>query len=189
MRSLCFYGEVMEHKAKPTGRPSDFYVIGLVLTGAIFWALTLFQESFIALYQLLAIVFFGAAIYLLIRYRLTVFCLRIEGRNGASADIHTAMAEELDFVVEKIRGKGRVPLARLSLDQLDRVDVIPYSDLKKLPGVASLYRYQADMSPEEGTLMIFKNEDRDIAIFTDLSPEMMKFLKKTVSYNFSGDGK
>ena len=176
----------MKHVAKPTGRPSDFYMIGFIITGAIFWALTMIQESHLALYQFLAVVMFSGAIYLLMRYRLTVFTLKIEGTNGADTDIGLAMAEELDLVIIRNRGKDGIPLARLSLDKLDFVDRIPYDSLKERAGSASLFRYQPDMSPDSGILMIFRNDDRDIAIFTELSDEMFRFLKKTASFNQEG---
>lgn len=175
----------MEHTSKPTGCPSDFYALGLVIAGVILWVISSYQKSFTALYQLIAVVMFGAAMYLLIRYRLTVFRFRIEGLNGATVDISTAMAEELDFVVEKLRGKTGVALARLSLDKLRRAEIIPYSSLKEVTAKASLFRYHADMSPEEGMLLVFKNEGRDIAIFTTLPDDMSSFLKKIVGYNLT----
>ncbi len=176
----------MEYKTKPTGKPSDFYAIGLCLTGVIFWILTIVQNSFIALYQLIAVIMFGAAMYLLIRYRLTVFRFRIEGRNGADADIHTAMPAELDFVVEKMRGKGAVPLARLSLDELKSVKTVSVESLKDTAKELSLFKYHPDMSPDEGVLIVFSGGAKDIGIFSCLSPEMFKILEKTASDNLAG---
>lgn len=176
----------MEYKTTPTGKPSDFYAIGLVVAGAIFWGLTFVQDSLIALYQLIAVIMFGAAMYLLIRYRLTVFRFRIEGRNGADADIRTSMPEELDFVVEKNRGKGAVPLARLSLDELKSVNVVSTESLKESAKELSLFKYHPDMSPDEGVLMVFAGSSKDIGIFSCLSSEMLAFLEKTASDNLIG---
>ena len=173
----------MEYKTKPTGRPSDYYAIGLALIGIIFWGLTAVQDSFIALYQLIAVIMFGAAMYLLIRYRLTVFRFRIEGRNGADADIYTSMPEELDFVVEKMRGKGAVPLARLSLNEIKSVKVVPADSLKENAKELSLFKYHPDMSPDEGVLMVFAGGTKDIGIFSCLSSEMFAFLEKTAMNN------
>ncbi|MBE6708529.1 MAG: hypothetical protein E7578_04715 [Ruminococcaceae bacterium] len=176
----------MEYKTKPTGKPSDFYAIGLVVTGAIFWRITFVQDSLIALYQLLSVIMFGAAMYLLIRYRLTVFSFRIEGRNGAVVDIRTAMPEELDFVVGKMRGKGAVPLARLSLDELKSVKTVSTELLKDKARELSLFKYHPDMSPDEGVLIVFSGGAKDIGIFSCLSSEMLAFLEKTASDNLRG---
>lgn len=173
----------MKHKTKPTGKPSDYYVLGLVLGGLVFWMLSGKVRLPAALFQLIALVMFAAALYLLIRYRLTVFCLRIEGKNGSAVEVHTAMPEELDLVIERMRGNGSVALARLSLSDLKRAEVIKYAQLHEKAGGASIYKYQADMSPEEGILLVFGADGRDIAIFTDLPPEMFNFLSKTADSN------
>jgi len=186
MRSLCFISDIMEYKAKPTGRPSDYYVIGLFGAGGIFWILPNFQKSFAAFYQFIAILMFSAAMYLLIRYRLTVFRFRVEGRNGDGFDIRAAMPEELDFVVEKSRGKGSLALARLSLGQLKSVSAVVYKELHDLTKDASLYKYYADMSPDEVVLVIFDDGERDIAMAVDLSQEMINFLKSVAKQNLSG---
>lgn len=177
----------MKYKGKPTGRPADFYVIGLVIGGAVFWSLTYFQKSLVALYQLIAVIMIGVSLYLLIRYRLTSFLIKIEGRNGAETDINTAMPEELDFVVERIRGKTSVVLARLSLSDLKRAETVQYGRLRELTEGASLYRYQANMSPEEGVLLLYRSSERDVAIFTDMSSEMLSFLKVIVERNLRVD--
>lgn len=173
----------MDHKTTPTGRPSDYYIIGLVLAGAVFWSLTYFDGSPVALYQLIAFAMFAAAVYLLIRYRLTVFRLKIEGRNGDVADLALAIPSELDFTVERMLGSKVTPLARLSLAELRSVDLVPYVRLKELGAGKSLYRYQADLDPDEGALLVFETDGKEIAIFTDLPPEMFNFLKKCADHN------
>lgn len=183
MRSYCFIAEIfdycnMEYKSKPTGRPADFYMLGLVLTGGVFWSLTYFQKALTALYQLCAVVMVGVAMYLLIRYRLTIFCLRIECKNGVTVDMRTAIPEELDFVAERVQGRKTVPLARLSLSELKRAERVRYEELREAAADASLYKYYADMSPEEGCLLVFSEAERDIAIFTELSPVMFTYIRK-----------
>ncbi len=173
----------MEYKSKPTGRPVDFYILGLVLTGGVFWSLTYFQKTLTALYQLVAVVLIGVAMYLLIRYRLTLFCFRIEGKNGVVVDIRTAIPNELDFVAERVQGRKTVPLARLSLSELKRAERVRYEELREAAADASLYKYYADMSPEEGCLLIFADRGRDIAIFTELSHSMMAYMKKIAAEN------
>lgn len=176
----------MEYSPKPTGRPADYYIIGSVLGGAVFWVLTYFVKSYVALYQLISFALFAFAIYILTRYRLTLFRFRIEGRNGVVIDdIYLAMPDELDFVAERMRGKNPQTLARLSLDGLKSAKAVPYQNLRGLAGKASLYRYQADMSPETGVLLIFRGEGADTAIFTDLPTDMLDFLRKTVEVNVS----
>ncbi|MBQ7826796.1 MAG: hypothetical protein IJ386_00850 [Clostridia bacterium] len=175
----------MKHKTSPTGKPADYYVIGLILGGLAFWLLTKQAASFAALFQLVSLCMFAAALFILIRYRLTVFHLRIEGKDGAAVDVHTAMPEELDLVIEEKRGKRYVTLARLSLVDLKRAEVVKYSKLRetvKTKG-ASVFKYQADMSPEEGCLLIFDHRGDTVAIFTDLSSEMLGFLKKVADAN------
>lgn len=175
----------MKYKTSPTGKPCDYYVIGLVLAGLAFWLLTNYGKSFSALLQLVSLCMFAAALFLLIRYRLTVFCLRIEGKDGAAVDVKTAMAEELDIVIERMRGKSYVTLLRLSLCHLTQAESISYGQLKeKAKSIgASVFKYQADMSPDEGCLLVFRNGDDIAAIFTDLPPEMFNFLKKTAESN------
>ena len=185
MRSLCFIWGIMEYKTKPSGHPSDYYAIGLVITGIVFWAVTFIHDSYIALYQLASVLCIGAAMYFLIRYRLTVFRFRIEGRNGSDVDIRAAMAEELDFVVEKMRGKDGVAMARLSLDQLKSAKTVKYVELKELTKEMSLYRYHPNMSPEEGALIVFSDRERDIAIFTDIPTDILAFLERIASYNLT----
>lgn len=175
----------MKHKTSPTGKPADYYVIGLVLGGLAFWLLTRQVPHLAALFQLVSICMFAAALFILIRYRLTVFHLRIEGKNGDAVDLHTAMPEELDLVIEENRGKRYVTLLRLSLCCLTGADIVKYSELQKIAKEkgASVFKYQADMSPEEGCLLIFDNHGDKAAVFTDVSPEMMSFLKRTVHVN------
>lgn len=176
----------MEYKSKPTGRPSDFYVFGLVVTGIVFWTLPMLESKLTALYQLIAILMFSAGMYLLIRYRLTVFTFVVEGRNGDVVDIRTAMPSELDFVVKKMRGNNPMILARLSLDELKSVETVRYSEVKEKSAGASLFKYHANMSPEETVLVVFGGDDRDIAMTVDLSAEMMTFLGRITESNLGG---
>ncbi len=168
----------MKFDSKPTGMPVNLYIFGLAVTGIVFWTLPRFQPELTALYQLVSMLFFAGALYLLIRYRLTVFRLRIEGKNGDAVDLRYAMPSELDFAAERVQGKKILPLARISLDRLKSIDRVRYSELKSAVHGASLYKYYAAMSPEEGYLLIFDDDDRDIAIFTELSSDMFVFLKK-----------
>ncbi len=177
----------MKHKTKPTGKPADYYVLGLIPGGIVFWILAGKVRLPAAIFQLVALCMFAAALFILIRYRLTVFSLRIEGKNGSAVDVHTAMPHELDLVIERMRGNGAVALARLSLDLLKWAEVIKYDRLKEIAGGASVFRYQADMSPEEGILLVFRMDGRDVAIFTDLPPEMFNFLKRIAESNL-GEG-
>ena len=184
MRSLCFLlSFIMQYKTKPTDKPSDYYMFGLGLGGIAFWIISSYGRMLTALFQFISIAMLAFALFILLRYRLTSFCLKIEGKNGAAADVSCAMAEELDFVVERLRGKNPVTLARLSLGDLKRADVVRYSDLATAAKGASLYKYQADMSPDEGVLLIFGTEDTNIAIFTDMPGDMRDLLKRTADNN------
>ena len=177
----------MKHKTRPTGKPADYYVLGLIPGGIVFWILAGKVKFPAAILQLVALCMFAAALFILIRYRLTVFCLRIEGKNGSAVDVHTAMPHELDLVIERMRGSGSLALARLSLDLLKRAEVVKYDRLKEITEGASVFKYQADMSPEEGILLVFRENGRDIAIFTDLPPEMFNFLRSIAESNLGED--
>lgn len=168
----------MEYNSKPTGKPADYYILGLVIAGGALWSLTYFQKSLTALFQLCAVIMFGIAMYLFVRYRLTVFRMRIEVRHGALTSLDTAMPEELDFVAERVQGKKTVPLARLSLDRLRRAEVVRYDKLRDASGNASLYKYHVDMSPTEGGLLVFSDDSGDVALFCELSTDMLVYLKR-----------
>ena len=188
MRSLCFiWMIIMQYETKPTGKPSDYYMLGLGLGGIAFWIISEYVQKLAALFQFLAIVMFALGLFILLRYRLTTFRLRIEGKNGAAVDVSSALPEELDFVIDRMRGKNPVTLARLSLDNLKRAETVRYGDLADAAKGASLYKYQADMSPDEGVLLVFKADGADVAIFTDMPPEMIGFLKRNAESNL-GEG-
>ncbi len=173
--------EHMEYISKPTGRPVDLYIFGLAVTGAVFWSLTYFNKRLTALYQLIGMIMFGVALYFLIRYRLTSFRLKIEGKNGVPCNLAAALPCETDFVAERVQGRKSLPLARLSLDRLRSAEVIRGNELKAKANGASLYRYHGDMSPDEGCLLVFDDDGGEVAIFTELSAEMMAHLRKTVA--------
>ena len=158
-------------------------MIGLGLGGIAFWIIANYGKAFTALYQLISISMLAVAMFILIRYRLTVFCLRIEGKNGTAVDVSSAMPEEPDFVVERMRGKTTVALARMSLDCLRRAEVVKYDRLRDAVSGATVYKYQADMAPDEGCLLVFSLDGSKVAIFTDMPPEMFNFLKKTACEN------
>lgn len=168
----------MEYNSKPTGKPADYYMLGLVIAGVALWSLTYWYKEFTALYQLGAMVMFGIAMYLLIRHRLTVFRLKIEVKHGSAANLDTAMPDELDFVAERVQGRKTVPLARMSLSKLKRAEIVRCDELRDAAKDTSLYKYYADMSPEEGCLLVFSDEPRDVAVFCELSSDMLICLKK-----------
>ena len=158
-------------------------MFGLGLGGIAFWIISNYGKAFTALYQLISISMLALAVFILIRYRLTVFCLRIEGKNGAAVAVDTAMPEELDFVVERMQGKTTVALARLSLSDLKRTEIIKYDRLRDAANGATVYKYQADMTPDEGCLLEFTVDGNRVVIFTDLPPDMFNFMKKTADVN------
>lgn len=182
MRSCVFLEAIMKYKSVPTGKPADLYIIGALAGGGVFMLLPYFNEKLTALYQLASVVLFGIGVYLLIRYRLTVFCYGIEAKD-ASVSLCSALPEELDFTVERVIGKKSVTVARLSLSALRSVESVKYGDLREYSKTASLYKYQSDMEPESGCLLLFEDGERDTAVFAVLPPELENYLREAAEQN------
>lgn len=182
MRPYVFLEAIMKYKSVPTGKPADLYIIGSLAAGGVFVLLPYFNKRLSALYQLAAAVLFGFGVYLLIRYRLTVFCYGIEGKN-IDTELSTAVPEELDFTVERVIGKKSVTVARLSLSELRSVEIVKYEALREYSRKAALYKYQSDLEPESGCLLLFENGERDTAVFAVFPTELTEYLRRVAEYN------
>ena len=164
----------MKYRGVPRGGAVDFYIVGLLAGGVAFWLLAGYGKAPTALFQLFAVTMIGAGLYLFIRYHLTVFEVALELRNPeVQTEFRVAMPCEIDLTVSRVKGKRTITQARLSLGDLKSAEKMTSDKVKESVNGASLYRYNTDMSPE-GMLFIFCSEDdRDIALFTDLLPDKM----------------
>lgn len=175
----------MQYRGTPKGGASDLIFAGLAAAGVILWVLAGFKGMPAAVLQALAICAATVAIYILIRYRLTLFEVRLGLCEGADArTVGEAAPEELELSVFRIKGSKIMPLARLGLDELLRQETVPAGDVKERARGASLYRYNTDMSPKKGLLLIFDGgegdggegdggDGGDIALYLDSLPEEM----------------
>jgi len=175
----------MKYRGVPRGGSVDFYIVGLLSGGVAFWLLAGYGRAPTALFQLFSISMIGAGLYLFIRYHLTLFEVALELRNTEdTVELTRAMPCEVDFIVSRVKGKRILTQARLSLSELKSAEKMTSDKVKESAKDASLYKYNTDMS-SEGILFIFESEDeRDIAVFTDLLPdEMMGQINRALSEN------
>lgn len=172
----------MIYSSTPSGRPSDYYMAGSFVGGVIFWAVS-GRAPFPAMWQLLAVVLIAAAVYILCRYRLTVFRLAISSRDDAAEDVRLLTPGEIDFTVERMRGKNPQLLCRLALSELREVRRITDGDCGGAAKEMSLYRYNVNMSPESGALAVFESAGERISIFAEMPEEMILLFEKAAAEN------
>lgn len=174
----------MVYNEIPSGRPEIFYVSGSLVGGIAFWIISGYSK-YPGLWQLIAVVLLSAAIYILIRYKLTVFRFSIIPRDADELSVTAADVAELDFTVERMRGKNPQMLCRLALSELCEIKRVLPHELRSAAKGMSLYKYTVDMSPTSAVLLVFESDGETIGIYAELSSEFCRCLETALSEKLS----
>ncbi len=177
----------MVFELKPTDKTALFYIIGCLIGGAALWTLPYAGVPYTALWQAISITLLCAAVFMLIRYRLTSFRMKLTRKNDDAAVSDTDNLSNTDFVVERARGKRYVTECRLSLDTVRQARRIKTAELKILTDGFSLYRYTVNPGPEEGVLLKFYANGERIALYTDMPDSMLASLADAAARNVADD--
>lgn len=188
----------MTYSPSPRLRTVRFISAALLIPALAAYMFSLYGSSRALPLQLCALVLVCAEVYILIRYRFTRITYTLKPKSFSDEDIYgndiTSMpTRSVDFTVKKAQGQreGAVECI-LSLDLLsDMIELSPDDTLKEVRSLhknASLYIYTVSIGKCARQALIFDDDGAQYCIITELSEEMIDYLRIVVAKNKASAG-